>query len=138
MFAWGFCVSTTLLYHGTFLINSACHLFGTRRFDTTDESKNSFFLAILTLGEGWHNNHHYYETASRQGFFWWEIDITYYILKAFAAVGLIWDLKGVPDYIKYSHNKNEAQELKKRYEQNRPPVARVYGEKEDDDVTVSR
>ena len=134
----GFFLSTVILYHSTFSINSIMHKFGKPRYETGDESRNSVWLALLTLGEGWHNNHHYYETASRQGFFWWEIDITWYILRAFAAVGLIWDLKGVPDYIKYSHNKQEAQELKKKYEQSRPPVARAYSEKEEDDVTVSR
>lgn len=134
----GFFLSTVILYHGTFSINSIMHKFGKPRYETGDESRNSVWLALLTLGEGWHNNHHYYETASRQGFFWWEIDITWYILRAFAAVGLIWDLKGVPDYIKYSHNKQEAQELKKKYEQSRPPVARGYDEKEEDDVAVSR
>ena len=99
LFAWGFCVSTTLLYHGTFLINSACHLFGTRRFDTTDESKNSFFLAILTLGEGWHNNHHRYPGSERQGFYWWELDISHYVLRLLSYVGLVWDLREPPQRI---------------------------------------
>ena len=67
---------------------------------------------MITMGEGWHNNHHYYEVASRQGFFWWEIDITYYVLKALSAVGLIWELKGVPNHIKYSKNKAYAQQLR--------------------------
>lgn len=109
----GFFLSTVILYHGTFSINSIMHKFGTQRYESHDESKNSVWLALLTLGEGWHNNHHYYETAGRQGFFWWEIDITYYILRTFAAVGLIWDLKGVPNHIKYSKNKAHAQELRK-------------------------
>lgn len=109
LFAWGFCVSTTLLYHGTFLINSACHLFGTRRFDTTDESKNSFFLAILTLGEGWHNNHHRYPGSERQGFYWWELDITHYVLRLLSYCGLVWDLREPPQRIY-----DEAIERKKR------------------------
>ena len=109
----GFFLSTVLLYHGTFSINSIMHKFGTQRYESNDESKNSLWLALLTLGEGWHNNHHYYEVASRQGFFWWEIDITYYVLKGFSAVGLIWDLKGVPNHIKYSKNKQHAQQLRK-------------------------
>jgi stearoyl-CoA desaturase (delta-9 desaturase) len=109
----GFFLSTVILYHGTFSINSIMHKFGTQRYESHDESKNSVWLALLTLGEGWHNNHHYYETAGRQGFFWWEIDITYYVLRTFAAVGLIWDLKGVPSHIKYSKNKAHAQELRK-------------------------
>lgn len=82
------------------------------------------WLALLTLGEGWHNNHHYYEVASRQGFFWWEIDISYYILRAFAAVGLIWDLKEVPKHILKSTDKQHAQELRKQMEKDRPPLQR--------------
>lgn len=113
----GFFLSTVLLYHGTFSINSIMHKFGNQRYQTGEESKNSLWLALLTLGEGWHNNHHYYETASRQGFFWWEIDITWYVLKGFEAVGLIWDVKGVPNHIKYSRNRQHAQELRKAAEQ---------------------
>ncbi|NJM24199.1 MAG: acyl-CoA desaturase [Bacteroidia bacterium] len=109
----GFFLSTIILYHGTFSINSIMHKFGKQRYESGDESKNSLWLALLTMGEGCHNNHHYYEVSSRQGFFWWEIDITYYILRGFASVGLIWDLKGVPDHIKYSKNKQHANELRK-------------------------
>ncbi len=89
-------VSTTLLWHGTFTINSLTHLFGRRRYLTTDNSRNSFILALVTMGEGWHNNHHYYQRSVNQGFFWWEIDPTYYILRALAAVGLVWDLHTPP------------------------------------------
>lgn len=89
---WGFFVSTTLLWHGTFTINSLSHWWGRRRYATTDDSKNNFVLAIVTMGEGWHNNHHFYPRSVRQGFYWWEIDITYYVLRALAAVGLVWDL----------------------------------------------
>ncbi|MFM7195715.1 MAG: acyl-CoA desaturase [Bacteroidota bacterium] len=110
----GFFLSTVILYHGTFSINSIMHKFGRQRYESGDESKNSLWLALLTLGEGWHNNHHYYEVASRQGFFWWEIDITWYILKMMSWMGLVWDLKGVPDHIKYSRNKDHARELKSR------------------------
>jgi len=77
----GFFLSTVVLYHGTFSINSIMHKFGNQRYESHDESRNSVWLALLTLGEGWHNNHHYYEVASRQGFFWWEVDITYYVLR---------------------------------------------------------
>jgi stearoyl-CoA desaturase (delta-9 desaturase) len=112
----GFFLSTVITYHGTFSINSIMHKFGNQRYNTNDESKNSVWLALLTLGEGWHNNHHYYEVASRQGFFWWEIDITWYILKIFSWFGLIWDLKGVPDHIKYSKDKEHAVELRKNFE----------------------
>ena len=93
---WGLCVSTVLLWHGTFTINSLTHVFGSRRYPTTDNSRNSGILAAITLGEGWHNNHHYYQRSTRQGFFWWEIDITYYVLRVFAALGLVWDLHEPP------------------------------------------
>jgi stearoyl-CoA desaturase (delta-9 desaturase) len=89
---WGFFVSTTLLWHGTFTINSLSHIWGKRRYATTDDSKNNPVLAIVTMGEGWHNNHHYYPRSVRQGFHWWQIDMTYYVLRALAAVGLVWDL----------------------------------------------
>lgn len=93
---WGLFVSTTLLWHGTFSINSLAHWWGRRRYATTDDSKNSFALALVTMGEGWHNNHHFYQRSTAQGFFWWEIDCTYYILRALAAVGLVWDLHTPP------------------------------------------
>lgn len=119
----GFFLSTVILYHGTFSINSIMHHFGTQRYESNDESKNSLWLAILTLGEGWHNNHHYYEVTAKQGFFWWEIDFTYYGLKFLSWLGLIWDLKGVPKHILNSKNKAHAQELRKKYEgENSNPV----------------
>jgi len=90
---WGFLVGTVLLYHATFLVNSACHLFGTRRFETTDQSKNCWWAALLTMGEGWHNNHHHYQSSARQGFMWWEVDVSYYVLRMLGAVGLIWDIR---------------------------------------------
>lgn len=96
MLVWGFFISTVVLYHGTFTINSLAHRWGTRRYDTPDNSRNNFLLAMLTLGEGWHNNHHHYPASVRQGFYWWEIDITYYLLRGMSAIGLIWDLKPVP------------------------------------------
>lgn len=107
----GFFLSTVLLYHGTFSINSIMHKFGKQRYESGDESKNNLILALITLGEGWHNNHHYYQATVRQGFFWWEIDITYYILKIMSWFGLVWDLRGVPDHIKYSKNMEEAKRL---------------------------
>jgi stearoyl-CoA desaturase (delta-9 desaturase) len=90
---WGYFVSTVLLYHGTFLINSLAHVWGTRRFATADESRNNFFLALLTMGEGWHNNHHYYMSSARQGIRWWEVDGTYYVLVALSWVGITKDLR---------------------------------------------
>jgi stearoyl-CoA desaturase (delta-9 desaturase) len=96
---WAFLVSTVLLWHGTFTINSLAHMFGRRRYATTDNSKNSAILAVITLGEGWHNNHHYYQRSVRQGFFWWEWDPTYYVLRVLAALGLVWDLHGPPPHV---------------------------------------
>lgn len=88
-----FLFSTVILWHGTFFINSLAHVFGRRRYVTTDTSRNSMLLALLTLGEGWHNNHHYYQSATCQGFFWWEIDISYYILRLLSFTGLVRDLR---------------------------------------------
>lgn len=96
MLVWGFFVSTVVLMHGTFTINSLAHVLGTQRYDTDDSSGNSFVLSLLTLGEGWHNNHHHYPAATRQGFYWWEIDITFYVLLALARLRVIWDMHGVP------------------------------------------
>ncbi|HEX4140116.1 MAG TPA: acyl-CoA desaturase, partial [Candidatus Methylacidiphilales bacterium] len=92
----GFFISTTILYHTTFAINSLCHMFGGRRYETGEESKNSLWLAFLTMGEGWHNNHHHYPLSCRQGFFWYEIDITYYCLLGLEKLGLVWDLQAPP------------------------------------------
>jgi stearoyl-CoA desaturase (delta-9 desaturase) len=90
---WGFVISTVLVYHATFAINSLNHLLGTRRYATSDDSRNNLFLALLTLGEGWHNNHHHYQSSANQGFFWWEVDISYYILRLLGCAGLVWDLR---------------------------------------------
>lgn len=113
----GFFLSTVVLYHGTFSINSIMHKFGKQRYKTGDESRNSLWLALLTMGEGWHNNHHYYEVAARNGFFWWEIDLTYYGLKAFSWMGLISDLKPVPKHILYSKDKQHAKALATKLKQ---------------------
>ena len=93
---WGFFISTVLLHHVTFTVNSLAHRFGRRRYATSDDSRNNWWIALLTFGEGWHNNHHHFPGSVRQGFYWWEIDLTYYLLRAMAACGLIWDLKTVP------------------------------------------
>ena len=92
----GFFISTVILYHTTFSINSLCHMFGSRRYETGEESKNSLWLALLTMGEGWHNNHHHYPLSARQGFFWWEIDLTYYVLLGLEKLGIVWDLQAPP------------------------------------------
>lgn len=96
---WGFFVSTVACWHCTFMINSLTHMFGRRRYETKDDSRNSFILALLTLGEGWHNNHHYWQSSTRNGFRWWEVDITYYALRGLATVGVVWDLKEPPQHV---------------------------------------
>jgi stearoyl-CoA desaturase (delta-9 desaturase) len=100
VFIWGFVVSTIVLYHATYTINSLAHAFGSRRFATKDDSRNNWLLALLTLGEGWHNNHHYYCGTVRQGFKWWEIDITFYLLKIMSWMGLVKNLKPIPAKVK--------------------------------------
>jgi stearoyl-CoA desaturase (delta-9 desaturase) len=95
----GFLWSTVLVYHGTFCINSLAHVSGSKRYVTGDDSRNNFLLAIVTMGEGWHNNHHAYQSSVRQGFKWWEIDPTYYLLCALSWIGLVWDLKTPPELV---------------------------------------
>ncbi|WP_431065935.1 acyl-CoA desaturase [Methylotuvimicrobium sp.] len=96
MLIWGYFVSTIVLIHCTLFINSLSHVWGNQRYKTGDDSRNNGFLALITLGEGWHNNHHHYPVSARQGFYWWEIDISYYLLKLMSWCGLIWDLQPVP------------------------------------------
>ena len=105
MLVWGYFISTVVLLHATLLINSMAHRVGKKRYQTGDESRNNLLLALITLGEGWHNNHHHYPVSVRQGFYWWEIDISYYILKAMQKFGLIWDLRTV------SLEKRESQKI---------------------------
>jgi len=90
---WGFLVSTLAVLHATALINSLAHVWGSRRYDTKDQSRNNALLAILTLGEGWHNNHHHCMTSARQGFFWWEIDVSWYVLLVLEKLGVVWDVR---------------------------------------------
>jgi stearoyl-CoA desaturase (delta-9 desaturase) len=90
---WGFVLSSVVLLHATALINSLAHVWGSRRYVTHDDSRNNVWLALLTLGEGWHNNHHHGRAYARQGFFWWEIDVTFYVLKALAWIGVVWELR---------------------------------------------
>ncbi len=108
MLTWGFFISTVVLYHGTYTINSLAHKIGRKRYETQDESGNSFLLALITLGEGWHNNHHHYPASVRQGFYWWEIDLTYYVLVLLSWTGLIWDLRPVPEHIRSARRVNIA------------------------------
>ncbi|MDB4930022.1 MAG: uncharacterized protein JWM10_2506 [Myxococcaceae bacterium] len=96
---WGAGVSTVFGWHGTFFINSLAHVWGSRRYETTDTSRNNPLLALITLGEGWHNNHHHYMNSANQGFFWWEFDISYYTLRALALVGVVRDLRHPPAHV---------------------------------------
>ena len=96
---WGFCLPTMTLAHATFAINTVNHMFGSRRFETVDESRNNPFTAFFAVGEGWHNNHHRYQRAARNGFYWWEFDPTWYVIRAMNAVGLAWDVQAVPKRI---------------------------------------
>jgi stearoyl-CoA desaturase (Delta-9 desaturase) len=96
LLVWGFVISTVFLYHATFSVNSLAHVWGRRRYKTRDHSRNNALIAVITLGEGWHNNHHHFSGSAKQGFYWWEVDITYYGLKLLAVVGIIWNLRTVP------------------------------------------
>src|SRR3954468_10808808 len=96
---WGFCLPTVTLAHATFAINTVNHMFGSRRFETRDESRNNALTAFFAVGEGWHNNHHRYQRSARNGFYWWEFDPTWYVIRSMAAVGLVWDIQPVPQRI---------------------------------------
>ncbi len=108
MLVWGFFISTTVLFHASVTINSLAHRFGRRRYATADDSRNNWLLALLTFGEGWHNNHHHYPASTRQGFFWWEIDVTWYVLKVFEKLGIVRDLKAPPARILRAANRETA------------------------------
>lgn len=99
LLVWGFAISTVVLFHATVTINSLAHRFGSRRFDTADDSRNNVWLALLTFGEGWHNNHHFFPGTARQGFRWWELDLSWYGLRLLALCGLVRDLKPVPAWV---------------------------------------
>jgi stearoyl-CoA desaturase (delta-9 desaturase) len=99
MLIWGFFVSTVVLFHATVTINSFAHRFGKRRFETKDDSRNNVWLALITFGEGWHNNHHFFPGTVRQGFRWWEVDVTYYVLRVMSMLGLVSDLKPIPAWV---------------------------------------
>lgn len=96
MIVWGYFISTIALMHCTLCVNSLAHVIGSKRYITDDDSRNNGLIAFLTLGEGWHNNHHHYPVSARQGFFWWEIDVSYYLLTLMAYLGLVWDLQPIP------------------------------------------
>jgi stearoyl-CoA desaturase (delta-9 desaturase) len=96
---WGFFVSTVFTWHGTFTINSLSHVWGSRRYKTSDTSRNNLWLSLITFGEGWHNNHHHYPSTANQGFFWWEIDVSYYVLRLCEKLGWVWDLRTPPKWV---------------------------------------
>ena len=100
LLVWGFFISTVVLFHATVSINSLSHVWGSRRFDTPDNSRNNPWLALITFGEGWHNNHHRWPQSARQGFRWYEIDLTYYGLWFLSRIGIIYDLKAIPESVR--------------------------------------
>jgi stearoyl-CoA desaturase (delta-9 desaturase) len=106
---WAFAVCQVMCWHGTFTINSLSHVWGNRRYATDDDSRNNPVLAVITMGEGWHNNHHHYQVSARQGFYWWEIDCTYYVLRVLAAVGVVWDLHSVPDHVRANESETASE-----------------------------
>ncbi|MDQ3264184.1 MAG: fatty acid desaturase, partial [Myxococcota bacterium] len=110
MLVWGYFISTVLLWHGTFTINSLSHVFGKRRYKTTDDSRNNWLLAIITCGEGWHNNHHYHQNTANQGWFWWEVDFSYYVLKLLSVFGIVKKLRLPPDAVRLAHLKYTEEE----------------------------
>lgn len=105
---WSFFVSTIFLHHTTFCVNSLCHMYGSKRFQINNEARNNWFVALLTMGEGWHNNHHRFPSSERQGFYWWEIDMTHWILKGLSLLGIVWDLRRPPQEIYDEAEKSRA------------------------------
>jgi stearoyl-CoA desaturase (Delta-9 desaturase) len=97
---WGHFVALVACWHVTFCINSLAHVWGSRRYATGDDSRNNALLAVLTFGEGWHNNHHHYQRSARQGFYWWELDVSYYGLRVLEVVGIVRDVEGVPRHVR--------------------------------------
>jgi stearoyl-CoA desaturase (delta-9 desaturase) len=93
---YGFFLSTVAVYHVTFCINSVAHMYGKKRYDSNDDSRNNWLLGLLAMGEGWHNNHHRYAVCARQGFRWWEIDLSYMTLRVLQALGIVWDIREPP------------------------------------------
>lgn len=98
-FLWAGIIATALLWHGTFTINSLSHVFGSRPYVTSDTSRNNFLLALITCGEGWHNNHHFYQSTANQGWHWWQLDVSYYIIRIFALLGIVWEVKTPPPHV---------------------------------------
>lgn len=99
---YGYFLSTVLLWHGTFSINSVMHVFGKRVFDTADDSRNSMIFALVTMGEGWHNNHHHHPGSAAQGFRWWQLDFSYYALLVLEKIGIVQGMRRVPHRLRAS------------------------------------
>jgi len=99
VFVWVCLVAVVAQWHVLFTSNVLCHVIGSQRFDTSDNSRNNALFGILLMGEGWHNNHHHYPSSARQGFFWWELDLTYFVLRMLKTVGIVWDLREVPERV---------------------------------------
>jgi stearoyl-CoA desaturase (Delta-9 desaturase) len=126
----GFLWSTVLVYHSTFCINSLAHVHGAKRFVTGDDSRNNWFLALMTMGEGWHNNHHACQSSVRQGFRWWEVDATYYVLRALSWIGVVWDLKQPPEALRRGEHRPSERAIERAAAQlaarfNPEPIARA-------------
>lgn len=124
---WGFVLGTVAVFHATLLINSLAHVWGSRRYATPDESRNNALLAVLTLGEGWHNNHHRYMSSARQGFRWWEIDGSYLVLKALSWLGVVWDLRPVPEAVMALHPPSLRVQCEHRDDAGAPPLPVARG-----------
>ncbi|MBS2032732.1 MAG: acyl-CoA desaturase [Deltaproteobacteria bacterium] len=106
VFLWAGIIATAALWHGTFTINSLSHVYGTRPYKTTDTSRNNFLLALITCGEGWHNNHHHYQSTANQGWHWWQLDVSYYIIRILQALGLVWDVRTPPRHVVESEHQD--------------------------------
>ena len=131
---WGFCLPTVTLAHATFAINTVNHMFGSRRFETIDESRNNAFTALFAAGEGWHNNHHRYQRAARNGFYWWEFDPTYYVIRAMSAIGLAWDVQSVPPRV-YDEARATKRARRAAEVATRSPYGPIYAPRFDPDAT---
>src|SRR3546814_203510 len=114
---WSSDVCSSDLYHATFCINSLAHVRGGKRYVTGDDSRNNLALALLTMGEGWHNNHHAYPSSVRQGFRWWEIDASWYVLKLLSVFGIVRDLKAPPDRVLRNEHRLGARTIQRTAEE---------------------
>jgi stearoyl-CoA desaturase (delta-9 desaturase) len=95
----GFFFNTVVTWHLTYTVNSICHRYGSRRLETHEESRNNAAIGLLMFGEGWHNNHHGCARSVRLGFRWWEVDVGYYVIRALAALGVVWGLREPPSHL---------------------------------------